>query len=183
MFTQPPASPLCDVCQARPAEFVCTSPTDASGPAGHVRCASCVAATSAEFAPIGHEDVRPRTPEDVAYALGRDVATAAASWTVDGTTPVEHVRRVLAMLDAGDPEADVYLPAQPNLSGEYADDPTPESLAAEILGADYATAADHGGEDHIPAEQVDALADAFERGVEDVFQPECERLLRAALES
>lgn len=119
--------------------------------------------------------------EQCAYSLGRDVALAAASWVIDGNTDVDHVRRVVAMLDAGDPSVTDYLPPRPNLSGEWADDPTPQSLAADVLGADYAT---HGynAPDFLPAEQVDTIAEAFEQGVADAFEPECERILRAALE-
>ncbi len=126
-------------------------------------------------------EVQRRAAEQQAYNMGRDAALAAASWVIDGNTKPEAIAYVVALLDAGDPAADDYLPARPDLSGEYADEPTPQSLAADILGADWQT---HGynAPDFLPAEQVDALADAFERGAADHFEPECERILRAALE-
>lgn len=119
--------------------------------------------------------------EQCAYELGRDVALAAASWLDVTRMDAETITSALDAITNGDPRAEYVLPARPNLSGEYADDPTPQSLAADILGADYAT---HGynAPDLLPAEQVDAIAEAFERGVADHFEPECERILRAALE-
>jgi hypothetical protein len=105
-----------------------------------------------------------------AFELGADAGRSAASWVIDGNTSADHVARVVAMLEAGDPEADEYLPATPNLSGEWADDPTPLSLARDITG-----------EDDPAPDAIDALADAFERGVAETFVPECERILRAAL--
>jgi hypothetical protein len=109
--------------------------------------------------------------EREAYELGRDAAIAAASWVLDGNTSQDHIRRMVAMLDAGDPVAYDYLPAQPNLSGEWADAPTPLSLTTEIVG-------DSVDPDPI----VDEIADAWEAGVSDTFQYECERILRDALE-
>lgn len=113
-----------------------------------------------------------------AYALGCEAARNAASWTVDGNTSAEHVRRVLAMLDDGDPQAFDYLPARPDLSGEWADSPTPRSIAADILGADWET---HGNNapDYIDAETVDVLAEAWEAGVSETFEAACETELRA----
>lgn len=120
------------------------------------------------------------THEAEAYKLGVAAAEAAASWAVDGNTSTEHIARVLEMLDAGDPEAYDYLPATPNLSGEWADAPTPQSLAADILGADWET---HGynAPDYIAADLVDAIADAWEAGVDDTFEAACEAELRRAI--
>lgn len=110
------------------------------------------------------------TAEREAYELGRADAEAAASWAADGNTPADHARRVLAMLADGDPAAWDYLPEPPNLSGEYADGPTPMSLkrGLEVIG------------DATP-ENLAALCDAYEAGVADHFGPACERELRAAL--
>lgn len=107
--------------------------------------------------------------EQDAFNAGRDAALSAASWVIDGNTKREHIARVVELLDDGD-DIYPYLPAAPTLSGEWADDPTPLSLAREITGDD-----DPG------ADVIDALADAFDRGVADHFVQECERILRAAL--
>jgi hypothetical protein len=100
--------------------------------------------------------------EREAFRLGVQAAESAASWTVNGNTSSDHVVRVLAMLKDGDPVADEYLPARPNLSGEWADAPTPYTLARDITGQD--SIADDW-------ETVDAIADAWEAGVSETFQP------------
>jgi hypothetical protein len=111
--------------------------------------------------------------EQEAYELGVEHARNVASWIIDGNTPHEYVVRVVAMLDAGDPAIDDHLPRRPNLSGEYADDLTPGMLAAEITDLD--------SDDPHFDELADTLADAYERGVSETFETECERILRAAL--
>lgn len=110
----------------------------------------------------------PQEYLDSARALGIQHALAAAGWAVDGDTTAYHARRMLAMLEEGDPEAYDYLPREPNLSGEYADDPTPLSLARDITG-----------EDDPDPDTIDALADAYEDGVAEAFSPACESALRA----
>lgn len=118
--------------------------------------------------------------ELAAYQRGVQDAIAAASWVTDGNATPEHYARLLAMFDEGAAELSDCLPTEPNLSGEWADSPTPQSLAADILGADWET---HGynAPDFLPSAKVDALASAYEEGVSDTFQPECERLLRDAI--
>lgn len=106
-----------------------------------------------------------------AYALGRDDAQSAASWVADGNTDPGHIRRVLTMLEDGDPAADAYLPAWPDLSGEWADARTPQSLFSEVTGL----AAEAGDAD---GEVVDSLADAYTRGVDETFLDACETALR-----
>lgn len=111
------------------------------------------------------------TYEQQAYELGCEHARNAAAWVTDGNTTQEHIARLVAMLENGDPAADQFLPVEPNLGGEWADSPTPLSIAREISGdKDF----DHD-------ELIDAMADAYENGVTDTFHPECERILRAAL--
>ncbi len=118
------------------------------------------------------------THEQKAYELGVEHATNAASWTIEGTTKREAIPAVLAMLDDGDPRADDYLPRRPDLSGEWADGLTPASLAREVgLDADA-----FGASDDASAE-IDAACDAYEAGVTATFEPECERILRAAVAS
>jgi hypothetical protein len=121
--------------------------------------------------------------EREAYALGVSAALAAASWTVDGNTSPEHIVRVLAMLEDGDPMAYDYLPAYPNLSGEYSDDPTPRSLYEDITGLNHSEAeADAGlAYETLVGSVMDAIADAWEAGVSDTFEQACERELRASL--
>jgi hypothetical protein len=63
---------------------------------------------------------------------------------------------------------------EPDLSGEWADAPTPDSLYREIIGEPLLVAND--------AAVRDEIADAWEAGVSDTFGPECERILRGALE-
>ena len=120
--------------------------------------------------------------ETQAYEMGVEAAKSAASWTLDGNTDPAHIARILDMLDAGDPCADDYLPARPDLSGEWADAPTPQSLYEEITGRELPMAGDEGlsfETEH--GSLMDALCDAYEQGVLDTFEPECERILRAAL--
>jgi hypothetical protein len=124
------------------------------------------------------------TPEQytAAYELGVAAAKAAASWATAydlGGVAADHYARLVRMMDEGDPALDDHLPQRPNLSGEWADAPTDRSIAADVLGADYAT---HGynAPDLIAAELVDAVASAWEEGVDDTFDAECERLIRAA---
>lgn len=112
--------------------------------------------------------------EREAYSLGCDAARSAASWVLDGNSDADHYRRLLTMLEDGDPELYEHLPAMPDLSGQWAGDPTPHSLALDIFGT--------GDDAHLfENEDVEALADAWEAGVSDTFGPECERILRAAL--
>jgi hypothetical protein len=112
-------------------------------------------------------------PEDVweaeAREIGREAGKAAGSWAADGNTDPEGARRLVAMLDDGDPAAYDRLPDAPNLSGEWADDPTPLSLARDITGEDYPD-----------PELMDRLAEAFDEGVGETFEQACERELRTA---
>ena len=101
-----------------------------------------------------------------ARAWGEHAATNAASWVVDGNTSGDHIRRVLQLMEDGDPRADDYLPRYPDLSGEFADDYTPLMLARGILGI----------EDPSP-EDIDTLADAWEDGVSETFYATCASIL------
>lgn len=101
--------------------------------------------------------------EDSARELGEDAAKSAASWATDGNSDVAERRRVLEMLRNGDPAADDFIPRRPDLSGEFADAPTPQSVARELTG-----------EDDPDSEIIDALADAWLDGVSDAFGPAVE---------
>lgn len=148
-------------------------------------------------------DTNPAIPGDLrgvyadAYRLGVDAATAAASWIADGNTDHAAAVRVLAMMDDGDPAADDYMPARPTLSGEWADDPTPTSIAYDVCGTTCpqcgnagtyigpdgyvscgCTDNDRDDMDHDP-DVIDAIADAWERGVDDTFGDACYAALAA----
>lgn len=94
----------------------------------------------------------------------QDAATAATWAPGNNAEPAERLR-VLDMLRDGDGEAWDYLPEQPNLSGEWADAPTPTTLAAEIAGVDAAD---------LPGDVIEAISDAWEEGVSETFGPTCE---------
>jgi hypothetical protein len=110
-----------------------------------------------------------------------DAAKAAASWVTDGNTSVEHYERLIRMMDDGDPELWDFLPAMPDLSGEWADAPTPKSLFEDVTGLD----AHAEGSFNYDAYQsvLEEICEAWERGVSETFETECERLVRAAVAS
>jgi hypothetical protein len=106
-----------------------------------------------------------------ARELGKNEAAAAATWTVDGNTPRETVRALLAGIEDGDPGILDRFEA-PNLSGEMADARTPAALARE-LGLDG---------DDLEGEAFDAVCEAYEAGVDEAFLPAVEAELRRALD-
>lgn len=110
-----------------------------------------------------------------AFDRGIEAAEAQATWVADDSVP-DLIRHILAMMEAGDPEVDRYLPARPDLSGTWADDPTPQSLARDVLG-NQAFLIEQSNGDML----VDAIADAFEAGVSETFEAACERELRSHL--
>ena len=148
-------------------------------------------------------DAHMRACLDLAYRMGRDAGETAGSWACDGNTDPAAIRRVLRMLDNGDPFADYYLPQYPDLSGQWADSPTPDSLAREIMAdvllEDYPCPVCGGAgcyigsgigagyvacdctDDAPSPDVVDAIARAWEEGVSDTFRDACERELRAFL--
>ena len=114
-----------------------------------------------------------------AFELGQEAGRAAASWIVDGNTSTEHIARMVAWLDDGDPRADDYLPPMPNLSGEWADAPTPARLFEEVTRHDAHAEATWNHDAYQTV--LEGICDAWEAGVSDTFQTECERILRAAM--
>jgi len=114
-----------------------------------------------------------------ALELGRDHGRAAASWVIDGNTDHEHIVRMVRMLDDGDPGYDIHLPARPNLSGEWADELTPAKLFEQITGLDAHAEATFNQDAYQTV--LEELCTAYEDGVSETFQTECERILRAAL--
>jgi len=73
-----------------------------------------------------------RTREILAAARrdGKAAGKAKASWAFDGNTKTETYKRFLAGYEDCDPQVlDSYCP--PDLSGQWADDPTERSLAED----------------------------------------------------
>jgi hypothetical protein len=101
-----------------------------------------------------------------AFERGVEAARTAASWAADGNTDPRGILRVLAMIEDGD-DVGQYLPRRPDLSGEWADDRTPLSLAREVTALD----------DPSP-DTIDELAEEFMRGVDETFEAACEAELR-----
>jgi hypothetical protein len=120
---------------------------------------------------------------DTATHMGREAGVNAASWVVDGNTSAEHIARMVRWLDDGDSRAYDYLPQCPNLSGEWADDLSPISLYETVTGLSHGEEEEAAGLGYetLVGSVVDAIANAWEEGVAETFQTECERILRAAL--
>ena len=114
-----------------------------------------------------------------AYAKGEDAAKVAASWVIDGNTPQDHIRRMVKWFDDGDPQYSDYLPQRPNLSGEWESDLTPTKLYYEIIGNSISDDVTMVGDAAL--EVMHIISDTFDEGVSDHFEPECERILRAAI--
>lgn len=108
-----------------------------------------------------------------AERLGQEAGHAAGTWAADGNTSPEHARRVLAMLEEGSPESEAYLPAVPNLSGEWAGELTPATLL-EACGVVWCSA-------ELEEELTAALCEAWEEAASEAHAHECERTLRAVL--
>lgn len=107
-----------------------------------------------------------------AHALGVTAAQNAASWVIDGNRSHEDYITIARLLheDRVD-EVQIYLPAYPNLSGEW--DATRGTLICHVLDVSTVDEAD--------PDDVDAVCDAWEQGVSETFLPECERLVFAQL--
>lgn len=108
-----------------------------------------------------------RTREIIREAkrLGRDAGEAAASWCIDGNTTDETKAKILKGYEDGDPEVmDMFR--LPDLSGEWADGPTPRSLAEDI-----------GIEED--DERLDDACSAWEEAVSDGFWNELIRSCKA----
>lgn len=121
----------------------------------------------------------PHQYNQQAYARGEDAAKAAASWVIDGNTSREHIKRMVKWFDDGDPQLDQYLPSYPNLSGEWSNGLTPAKLYEEITGTELLP-----NSNNIVGMLAECaeISEAFNEGVADHFRPECERILRAAVE-
>lgn len=122
------------------------------------------------------EYVKANTPTARAHALGVEAAQAAATWAADGNSEPAGVRRLLELIEAGDPQASDLLPPMPDLSGEWADGMTPGRLYEETTGRDA-----HGDStwNHDAYQEVlEELCEAFETGVSETFEDACVAELR-----
>lgn len=117
-----------------------------------------------------HDRMTPAQQDAIAQAreIGREAARNAASWIADGNTKPEAIAYVLELFDAGDPAVDDYLPARPNLSGQWADELTPHSLA-DLVGQTI---------NDLQEGELDEICGAFEEGVSETFESACETELR-----
>lgn len=106
-----------------------------------------------------------------ARILGREEGENAGAWAADGNTSHEHIRRVLAMIEDGDPEAYDYLPRRPSLSGEWADEITCRDLVGLVTGSN----------ETVPDWLDEEIAQAWEDGVDETFEDACVKTLRAFL--
>ena len=71
------------------------------------------------------------TLRNIAIAEGKSAGKAMASWVFDGNTDPANYARILKGIQDGDPVVLDNL-TTPNLSGEWADDPTPQTLADDL---------------------------------------------------
>lgn len=108
--------------------------------------------------------MRTRDAIRMAKRDGADAGRAAASWYFDGNTKDETYAAVLKGIEDGDPAILDTFPT-PNLSGEWAGDATPQSLAE-----DYGI---EGRED-----AIDAVCSAWEDAAWSAVQDEIERAAR-----
>ena len=94
--------------------------------------------------------------------VGREHGLAAASWYFDGNTTDETYRAVLKGIEDGDSAVLDTFPAEP-LSGEWADDPTPNTLQHEF---------------GIRDEDLDDACTAYEDAFHTAVEEEIERVAR-----
>lgn len=118
-----------------------------------------------------------------AHKLGAEAAKTAATWATDGNTSEDHYRRMIAWQEDGDERFSEHLPTCPNLSGEWADAPVAITLYEEVTGLDHAEQEEAAGLGYetLVGYVVDTIANAWEAGVAETFEVECERLIRAAV--
>jgi hypothetical protein len=103
-----------------------------------------------------------------AYKLGIAEAERAARLTVSPSLHVEAAQELLDLILDGDPAVWDCLPREPDLSGEYAEDLTPNRL--------FALVTDVRPTEHV-GELVETLADAYVEGVAQTFGVAVENVL------
>lgn len=101
--------------------------------------------------------------ETRAYQLGAEHGAAAASWYFDGNTTTDTYRHVLEGIRDCDPAVFDTFPTNP-LSGEWADGPTPATLA-EALELD-------DDDDYMP-QLCNMYEDGFGVAVADTIERAC----------
>lgn len=104
------------------------------------------------------------------------IALAKAAGARAGREAAEHAMSDAATRDAlcrhlaeHDAVPDDHVP---DLSGQWADDPTPLTLACSILGLDRQIVADHG------EDAMDALASAWEEAAAEAYEAHVRELAR-----
>lgn len=116
------------------------------------------------------QETDPRLAQwrEQAYQLGVEHAQNTAAWITDGNDSDENRRAKLQRIE--DDGVDSIIVA-PNLSGEWADNPTPRSLFEGITAYDAHAEATFNVDAYDVV--VDALAEAYEAGVSDTFEDAC----------
>jgi hypothetical protein len=104
---------------------------------------------------------------------GKTAGVGAASWCIDGNTTTETYRTILRGIEDGDP-AILDQFNTPNLSGEYAGDSTPQTLA-EDYGIDETRDPD--------GLLLDEACTEWEEAASSAFWTELERSVRYQVEA
>lgn len=108
--------------------------------------------------------------EDQARELGREAARCALTWV---ELSVADARSIVSDVDPA--VMDAY--EGPNLSGEWADGPTPDSIYRAVTGGEL---------DLWPEDEAilrDSIADAWQEGVDEVWSEGLDRLAHKVLGS
>lgn len=105
--------------------------------------------------------------EAAAQQAGYEHGLAAGSWVTDGNTTDDTCRALLAGIEDGDPMILDQLPSSP-LSGEWAGDPTPQSVLEAL---------DVYDDDERADDLLRAYEDGFARGVEEEVVRSCKAVL------
>lgn len=104
-----------------------------------------------------------------ARQMGRERGKAAASWVFDGNTPMETYETFVRLYDNGDPAIEQFDTMTGWLSGEYADEPRPATLAAD-LGLPTETDEDMA--------RLDEVCAVYEEAADAAYWAELERVAR-----
>ena len=101
--------------------------------------------------------------ERQAFKMGLGAGRDSGSWVLDGNSTQADAQAILDGIETGDPEVMDLMPSP--LSGEWADDPTPHTLAAD-LGLE----AEDGETDAALSEACDAYEAGFSQGFWEVVE-------------
>jgi hypothetical protein len=108
-----------------------------------------------------------------AKRLGHVAGEAAASWATDGNTTRETAARIIKGFDEGDP-AVLDMFRIPNLSGEWADGPTPASLCEDV---GFDAEAEPERAEYLEGDICDAWEEAVSLAFWDTLIRDCKRIL------